>query len=293
MKLVDGVFRVTAVAFPAPEGPPLFRAVVEYDNGTVTGWIEDKTFRIGAQSIKLSKVASLRPGAKASVKLHGGKSFEGELAELETLAVRVGKQVVKLDVAGAGKIAIEQPEKMAAAACTLVARQKGKELGRLTLPVYLEGAKPDIEALRDGKFLKPPRAVVPISYLRAISSKGDFIGQGQSYSYTGDQLSIRTNDRGVQINVDGWFINFGAPRGRFLAVGEYPDAKWYHFNGDSPGIDFSGKGRGDNRMSGKFVVWELEVQRDRVVRLALDFVQRCEEKQPPLYGMIRFNSNFE
>ena len=49
---------------------------------------------------------------------------------------------------------------------------------------------------------------------------------------------------------------------------------------------------GANTLAGAFAVWELEVNGNEVTRLAIDFHLRCEEKMPPLYGSIRFNSNF-
>jgi len=293
MKLAGGVFRASAVAFLGVEGPKRMRAVIKSADGSVTGTIEDKSFRLGGQTVSLGQIRSLQLGPKAVARLEDGKNVEGELVGLAPLAVTIGKQVLNVDLAGASEITIEARADFAAASCTLVARQKGKELGRLTLPVYLEGTKRDVEALREGKFLRPPRSVVPSSYLKAVSSKGDYIGQGKTYSYSGDQLRIRRVDRGVRIDVENWMIWIGAPRGKFLEVGEYADAKRYAFSDDSPGIDFTGNGRGSNQIVGKFAVWEIELKGNEVVRLAIDFVQHCERTQPPLYGMIRFNSNFE
>jgi hypothetical protein len=159
--------------------------------------------------------------------------------------------------------------------------------------VYIEGAaKPSLDSVRDGKFIKPPRSPAPVSYLNAVSSPGDYIGQGKSYSYSGNDLTVRRIDRGVQITVDGWTVQFGAPRGQFLEVAEYANAKRYPFSDDAPGIEFYGHGRGCNRIAGKFMVWELEIKGNEIIRLAIDFVQHCEESRPPLYGMIRFNSSF-
>jgi hypothetical protein len=87
-------------------------------------------------------------------------------------------------------------------------------------------------------------------------------------------------------------VDIGAPNGQSLRVGEYPDAKRFAFSGDSPGLDFCGNGRGSNTISGAFVVWELETEGDRVVRLAIDFIQRGDGR-PPLRGKIRINSAFE
>jgi hypothetical protein len=66
----------------------------------------------------------------------------------------------------------------------------------------------------------------------------------------------------------------------------------YHGSGASPGLEFMGYGRGCGQISGQFVVWELEVQGNTVTKLAVDFVQRCEGRMPPLYGRLRYQSSF-
>lgn len=162
------------------------------------------------------------------------------------------------------------------------------------LPKPAPGGKlPPIEDLQNGQFLQPPRSKVPTSYLKAVSSPGDYIGQGKTYDYQGNQLQIKKTARGVSINVDGWHIDFGGPQGKFLHVGEFKNAKRHAFSDGFPGIDFSGNGRGCNKIAGDFYVWELEFAGNQVTSLAIDFVQRCEENGPPLYGRIRFNSSFE
>ena len=172
--------------------------------------------------------------------------------------------------------------------------EKPKEVGKEEKEVTLRGVLGSrLEKLRDGRFVKPPRSNVPTSYLRAVSSEGDYVGEGKIYSYEGSKLIIGRTDRGVQIRADGWEILLGAPPGRSLEVGEYLNAKRYSFSGDAPGIEFTGNGRGCNKIFGNFVVWELEWKGDEVVRLAIDFVQHCEEITPSLYGVLRFNSSFQ
>jgi hypothetical protein len=297
MTLADGMYRAHAVPFPGRKGPLVFRLEVKYLDGAVAGVVEDLDFKLGQQRLQLSQVENLRFGPKAKVRLATGSVFEGSLSGLETLLVKVGKQPLRLDLANAVEVKGEPPDVDAPVSCVLVARQSGKEVGRLDEPLYVEGAlQVRMDALRDGKFIKPPRSTSPVTYLRAVSSKGDYIGQGQTLSYPGDVLTVRRSDRGVSISVGGaaggWNISFGAPQGRFLEVGEYLDAKRYPFSGASPGIEFTGQGRGCNQMAGQFVVWELEVKGNEVTKLAIDFIQRCETRMPPLYGRIRYQSSF-
>jgi predicted Zn finger-like uncharacterized protein len=149
------------------------------------------------------------------------------------------------------------------------------------------------EIPKGGSFTKPAKSENPTNYMKLVSSKGDFIGQGKTYEYRGDELIVKRTPRGVNVSVDGWTLDIGAPNGQFLQVREYQGAKRFAFSGNSPGLDFSGKGRGSNTVAGEFVVWELELDGDRVVRLAIDFIQRSEGRGPPLSGRIRINSSLQ
>ena len=142
-------------------------------------------------------------------------------------------------------------------------------------------------------FTKPGKSEKPTSYMKVVSPQGDYIGQGKNYDYTGDQLVVKPSPRGLTISVDGWRLDIGAPKDQTLKVGEYIGAKRFAFSGESPGLDFSGKGRGSNMLTGEFVVWELEIKDDKIVKVAIDFTQRSEGKPLPLKGKIRINSAFE
>lgn len=143
------------------------------------------------------------------------------------------------------------------------------------------------------ELVKPAKSDEPTSYLKIVSPAGDFIGQGKTYEYKGSDLVVKKTARGVHVEVKGWGLDIGGPNGQFLAVGEHRDAKRFFVSGKSPGLDFSGNGRGSNTLSGEFAVWELEVAGGQFTRLAIDFVQRCEGKGPPLIGNLRINSTFE
>jgi hypothetical protein len=142
-------------------------------------------------------------------------------------------------------------------------------------------------------FVKPKESKTPTSYLKIVSSPGDYIGQGKTYDYKGNELVIKVTPQGLNLTVDGWNLDISGPKGQALQVGEYQNAKRYPFNGDSPGLSFYGKGRGNNKIAGEFVVWELEINNGQVVRAAIDFVQRGNESGPPLIGKLRFNSTLE
>lgn len=297
MSLKDSVYVARAVAFPGRNGPLTVRVEVKFEDGSVTGLVDDREFKVDDQKLKLSQIDQVRLGSKAKIKATGGAILDGRLDGLESLQVKVGQQTIGLSLKEAVELKIGSPESDPPVNCTVIARLDGKEVGRINEALYLEGTQPaSMDALKDGKFIKPRRSNLPVSYLRAVSSPGDYIGQGKTYEYPGDALTVRRDDRGVSIRAgsqNSWNLLFGAPTGRFLEAAEYRDAKRHAFSGQSPGIEFTGNGRGCNQIHGHFVVWELEVDGNAVTKLAIDFVQRCEGNMPPLYGRLRYRSSFE
>lgn len=89
--------------------------------------------------------------------------------------------------------------------------------------------------------------------------------------------------------VTDWRLALGAADGRPLAVGVFEGAR--RSVPGAPVLDFSGEGRTCSEPEGRFEVFELE--RDgsgQVVRLAVDFEQRCRGSSEGLVGSVRHNS---
>jgi hypothetical protein len=148
MKLADGAYRAKAIPIPAQEGPLVYRVEVKYEDGSVRGTAEDRTFRVGEKKVKLSQLRNLRLGPKPEARLGLGQRLEGKLADLEAIPVKVGKQSLRLDLASAVEVNVEAPEEVTALSCTVVARQKGKELKRFSLPLFIEGVSRGKEVRR-------------------------------------------------------------------------------------------------------------------------------------------------
>jgi hypothetical protein len=296
MALAGDTYRARAVPFPAPKGPPMIEVVVTFPDGSVRGRVEDRAIGVGGKDVMLSELGSVRLSPKPEVRTADGRTLNGAPRAPKELTFSLGGQELRLDLRKAVRIGTIDAGAMGAVSCTLVAQRDGEEVGRASLPIYRAGAvRPSFDALREGRFIRPHRSTSPVSYLRVESSPGDYIGQGKNYSYDKEDLTFQPWAGGIRCQIGSfgnWSLVFGAGQGRNLGVGEYRDAKRQPFSGESPGIEFSGNGRGCNMISGEFRVWELETRGNAVVRVAVDFVQRCEGKMPPLVGMLRYNSTF-
>ncbi|MGE3822174.1 MAG: hypothetical protein AB7I30_22400 [Isosphaeraceae bacterium] len=293
MKLSGVSHRVEAIPFPDRAGPTLVGLEARFADGVVKGKAEDREFRVGGDPTRLSQIRGIQTGMPAVVELDDRRRLKGELAGLDRIPLEVGGQRFDLDLTKANAVLVDASDRGTTISCTVVARRNGEEVGRATAPIHLKGSKhASLVAIREGTFITPPRSAVPVSHLRFVSSPGDFIGQGKTYAYGAEDLTIGLAAGGVNIQVDGWSIEFAGPGRAFLEAREYRGAKRTPFRDESPGINLSGNGRGCNKIDGAFVVWELELKGNEVTRLAIDFVQRCEERMPPLYGSLRYNSTY-
>jgi hypothetical protein len=78
-----------------------------------------------------------------------------------------------------------------------------------------------------------------------------------------------------------------------LQVGTYTEAVRHPFQSITEnGLSFYGNGRGCNRLSEKFEIFEVEYNSaNKPTKLAVNFEQHCEGGAPALFGYYRFNSN--
>ena len=131
------------------------------------------------------------------------------------------------------------------------------------------------------------------------SETGDFIGLGATDLLAGPQFAVTpaVTSAGmttfyISQSTTGWTLSLKAPGGGPLLVGSYENAQRAAFAAaGSPGLDFSGNGRGCNVVSGRFDVLDAAYDASgNVQRMAVDFEQHCEGVLPALFGQLRYNS---
>ncbi len=134
------------------------------------------------------------------------------------------------------------------------------------------------------------------------SQQGDYIGQGQNYSYsssTGTFSASVNFDNGVSAvyqdrssSLVYWDLDFAAPGDVPLTPGTYLNATRYPFQAaTSPGLNVSGEGRGSNTLTGQFTVVQADYNSsNQIVRFDATFVQHSEGATPALTGELKYNS---
>jgi hypothetical protein len=132
------------------------------------------------------------------------------------------------------------------------------------------------------------------------SDPGDYIGQGQSYSYTpaNSIISASGSDSGVHFSLKGpggswWYADFVADQGDLLLPGTtFANATRYPFQSPTePGMSIDGNGRGCNELTGTFTVVDAAYVDGIMKKISLTFVQHCEGAVPALRGSIAWHAD--
>jgi hypothetical protein len=160
--------------------------------------------------------------------------------------------------------------------------------------------------------LQPAQAATLLSFL---SSPYSWVGRGETVSagpdngfdisVLGDQFTPITQITQITSTLNftitepwtlygwrSWDLRLAAPEGASLTVGSYSNATRSSFkDATAPGLDFSGNGRGNNRLTGSFNILESNLADDGTFSFAVDFLQYDEESTNAwIKGAIRYNS---
>jgi hypothetical protein len=131
------------------------------------------------------------------------------------------------------------------------------------------------------------------------SQPGDYIGQGQNYNFTSANASFRfaASPSGLEQDVtanDGetWTVDMYPRSGDVLAVGNYPNATRYPFNGTGNGLSVYGDGRGCNTLTGSFRVKQavFSAVDNSLQNFDGTFIQHCEGATPALTGEVKYDA---
>jgi len=132
------------------------------------------------------------------------------------------------------------------------------------------------------------------------SQAGDYIGAGKTYNFTGANSVIwiasgsLTGLSARLTSSDGqwWDVDMYAASGNVLAVGHYPNATRYPFNGSGNGLNVDGDGRGCNTLTGSFTVKQVAFSAvdNSLQHFDGTFVQHCEGASAALSGELKYES---
>ena len=142
-----------------------------------------------------------------------------------------------------------------------------------------------------------PSGATPASgnYVYLQSSAGDYIGGGRTYSYTNADTVLSMSSRGLSIEASvrgnqSWTGTFLLPSAALtLQSGYFKELTRTAFSDAAVGgVDWSGEGRGCNKIQGWVVIDRVVMSGGMLDALDLRFQQACDGGAP-LYGQIHWN----
>ncbi|MDZ4184751.1 MAG: hypothetical protein U1D97_07210, partial [Desulfuromonadales bacterium] len=144
---------------------------------------------------------------------------------------------------------------------------------------------------------QPPSGSTPSSgnYIYLQSDTGDYIGSGQTYTYTpaNAQVTVSVSEGHLSIIIDGienWAGDFQTMDIlNQLQQGYYGNLQRYPFHNPAKGgLYWAGEGRGSNTLTGWFAIDSVTYVNGALTAIDLRFEQHSEGAAPALYGQIHW-----
>lgn len=171
-KVIDGVATFAFVPVTSDSSGTL-PITARFKKGTVNGVVENTSFQIGEQSLKLDGIRRLRHDDGASdwqATLTSGEKVTGKLTGLDSLSVDLGATSTKLDVRQATCLTIESPRSPVRwIGYSLTVKADGQVVGREAGTIDLAGAPAEA---RGGNSLSTAGPKIDIS-------NGNILPEGQ------------------------------------------------------------------------------------------------------------------
>lgn len=142
-----------------------------------------------------------------------------------------------------------------------------------------------------------PAGSTPASgnYVYLQSEAGDYIGGGNTFTYTPPSSPISLSGSGshVAVSVVDWFGDFqGMAAIAQLQPGYYGNLTRFPFHNPAHGgLNWSGQGRGCNTLTGWFVVDLVTYAGAAPSAIDLRFEQHCEGASPALHGQMHWTAS--
>lgn len=126
------------------------------------------------------------------------------------------------------------------------------------------------------------------------SRPGDFVGQGQNWSYTAANAGFYFvgSPAGLTENVNAggvwfWDAEIAPAAGHQLTAGNYPDVAT---TGPGNVLEVFGDSHGCDTVTGSFQVKQVSFSGQSLEHLDATFIQHCEGAAPALTGEIKYDS---
>ena len=137
----NGEFTVEAVPVPAAAGPRRVPVTLIFPSGRVQGSVEDRSFKVGTESLRLSDVREVNPGDRGTAVTRAGRTVSGATSGLGAVPVEFGGYALSVDLAKTTRIVAEYVEVVPdQIEYVLTVTEGGKALNQLKGAIRIDGA---------------------------------------------------------------------------------------------------------------------------------------------------------
>ena len=136
-------YHATVVPIPPKPGPWTLRLTARYKNGTLEASTAERSLRIGGRDVKLSDVRVFHPGSTPRLVLRDGETITGAVAGLDAVSVRLGEQMLSVDLGSAKELNVSPEGDSDQVGYTLVVRHGDKEIYRQSQGLTVAGLPVD------------------------------------------------------------------------------------------------------------------------------------------------------
>jgi WD40 repeat protein len=142
MEAAGDTYHVTTAPLPPPSEPVNVRLLVRLDDGLLSATVTDRAFKVGDRELKLSDTRSLQHKPRPRVLLQDGKTLDGTVTGLDAVPVRQGDRTLTVNLARAAEVNFSPALESNLLGYTLLVRQEGKEVFRLSHNLSIQGLLP-------------------------------------------------------------------------------------------------------------------------------------------------------
>jgi hypothetical protein len=146
-----------------------------------------------------------------------------------------------------------------------------------------------------------PRSVAIIDWMPGARGTGSTaLKEVFSPAATGWRVTSQQHGRTIEASItvlqpEGFTttrrLSFSAPAGQVLQVPDAYAATWFPFASATPGMDVD---FACSALTGRFVVRDIAIASDgSVARAAIDFEEHCDDRDPGIFGSLRYNSTVD
>lgn len=144
-KMVDGVYQAEVTVLPPPpKGNAIQKVNVTFENGSISGYAEDVSLKIGDDEVKLSNVKKFQLNPEPTATLSDGKVIKGKLASPDVVSIKLGTETVKINLRSADELVVEPKIEEPGVDVTVIVRTGKRELMRDQRYVWFLDVPPNL-----------------------------------------------------------------------------------------------------------------------------------------------------